>query len=212
MVSTKESTMETPCPIRTTSAVEEPLTTLSATSSTKRFPSGPNAATQAPRPSGTFVPSDIRCSCARPTRLEAQAQTSSTTATTSATSSTAPWRIPDPDAAASIGFAPTAAAPSKETSSWEVRRNSNGRKPKLTHERARQGVKTFALDCLHPRTRVLSLAKANQLLMLTMQLCLLGSQGSLENGNRLFRLFGLFLGSLATTCKARRYSEKKTKR
>src|ERR1041385_1278053 len=83
---------------------------------------------------------------------------------------------------------------------------------KLTHKRVRQGAKTFALDCFHPRTRVLSLAKANQLLMLTMQLRLLGSQGSLENRNRLSLLLGLLLGSLATICKARQYSEQKTKR
>src|ERR1041385_544913 len=83
---------------------------------------------------------------------------------------------------------------------------------KLTHKRVRQGAKTFALDCFHPRTRVLSLPKANQLLVLTMQLRLLGSQGSLKNGNRPPRLLGLLLGSLATVCEARQYSEQKTQR
>src|ERR1041385_285435 len=83
---------------------------------------------------------------------------------------------------------------------------------KLTHKRVRQGAKTSTLDCFHPRTRVLSLTKANQLFVLTMHLRLLGSQGSLKNGNRPPRLLGLLLGSLATVCAARQYSEQKTQR
>src|SRR3954468_22772206 len=102
--------MEIPCPIRTTRDVKRPLTTFSATSPSKRFPPGPNAETRASRPAGTFSPSGIRYSCARPTRVEARVQTSLATATAPDMASTAPQRTPDPDAITSTTLVPTEAA------------------------------------------------------------------------------------------------------
>src|SRR4051812_39793782 len=102
--------MEIPCPIRTTRDVERPLTTFSATSPSKRLAPGPKEETRASKPSGTFVPSGLRCSCTRPTRVEAREQTSVAAATTPDMASTAPRRIPVLDAATSTALVPTAAA------------------------------------------------------------------------------------------------------
>src|ERR1044072_2472525 len=61
---------------------------------------------------------------------------SPTTATAPETASPAPWRTPDPDAAASTGFAPIAAASSEQMSSREDRRNSASRGGMSTYTQA----------------------------------------------------------------------------